>query len=142
MRTLRAELKDFKVMYKSSSIGRLILHKWKSSELNVWADIPSHLLDQQQMQEIICINAFTKVLGVEWNSIFNTFCPKIPSYSPGGELNKRTLVSDITRLYDVLGWCSPAIIEPKVLLQRLWEVAVKSFKRHFRKVIGETRSTF
>ena len=30
------------------------------------------------------------------------------------------MMSGIARLFDILGWCSPAIIIPKVLLQRLW----------------------
>ena len=36
-------------------------------------------------------------------------------------LTKRILVSSIARLFDVMGWCSPAIILMKVSLQRLWE---------------------
>ena len=35
-------------------------------------------------------------------------------------LTKQTLLSDIARLYNVLGWCSPAIVKPKVLLQHMW----------------------
>ena len=92
------------------SMGGFVVHKWKSSEPNVLADIPSHLRDQQPTQEIVCVEAFTKVLGVEWNSISVTFRPMIPSYSPTEELTKRALISDIARLYDVLGWCLPAII--------------------------------
>ena len=45
----------------------------------------------------------------------------IPSYSPTGEFTKRMLISDIARLYDALGWCSPVILKPKILLQRLRE---------------------
>ena len=36
-------------------------------------------------------------------------------------LMKQTLVSDIARIYDVLGWCLPSIVKPKILLQRLWK---------------------
>ena len=36
-------------------------------------------------------------------------------------LTKRVLVSSVARVFDVLGWCSPAIILLKILLQRLWE---------------------
>ena len=34
---------------------------------------------------------------------------------------KKTLVSDIVRLFDVLDWCSLTIIKPKMLLQKLWK---------------------
>lgn len=39
-------------------------------------------------------------------------------------LTKRTLVSSIAKIYDVLGWFSPVIIKVKTLLQRLWESEV------------------
>ena len=50
-----------------------VLSKWKSSEPSVLTDVPSHLLDQQATQDIVCIDNFTKVLGVEWHSISDTF---------------------------------------------------------------------
>ena len=103
------------------ALGGFVLRKWKSSEPSVLVDVPSHLLDQQATQEIVCIETFTKVLGVEWDSICDNFRPMIPSYTPEGELTKRMLISDIERLYDVLGWCSPTIIKPKMLLHMLWE---------------------
>ena len=31
------------------------------------------------------------------------------------------LVSDIARIFDALGWFSPAVVKVKILLQRLWE---------------------
>ena len=58
------------------------------------------------------------------------------SYSSAEKLTKRILISDIARLYDVLGSCSSII-----LLQRLWEAAVKSFKAQIRKVVEETKLT-
>ena len=36
----------------------------------------------------------------------------------------RLLVSDIAKVYDMLGWFSPSIIKAKILLQRLWEQKV------------------
>ena len=36
-------------------------------------------------------------------------------------LTKRVLVSNIARMFDVLGCCSPSIILMKILFQRLWE---------------------
>ena len=108
-------------LHELFSMGGFVLRKWKSSDPKTLIDVPSHLLDQQPTQEIVYIDTFTKILGVEWDSVSDTFRPMIPSYSPEEELTKRTLVSHIARLFDVLGWCSPAIIKPKILLQRLWE---------------------
>ena len=37
---------------------------------------------------------------------------------------KHTLVSDIAKTFDVLGWVSPTVIKAKIFLQRLWEEKV------------------
>ena len=97
-----------------------MLNKWKTSE-PVSEHIPSHLLDKKTLQEITCTYAFTIVLGIEWDTNSDTFCPLISSPSSEGTLTKRTLLSLIARLYDILGWYSPALIKPKILLWRLWE---------------------
>ena len=57
---------------------------------------------------------------MEWNAITDTFRPKVSTACASGNLTKRILMSGIARLFDILGWCSPAIIIPKMLLQRLW----------------------
>ena len=71
--------------------------------------------------EITEISSFTKVLGVEWNSRTDSFRPMVSSITSVGEFTKWELVSDIARLYDVLGWCSPTIVLANILLQRAWE---------------------
>ena len=35
-------------------------------------------------------------------------------------MTKRSLVSDVTKTFDELGWYSPTIVRAKVLLQTLW----------------------
>lgn len=100
--------------------GGFALRKWRSNESAVLAHIPSHLLDSEVSREITP-DEFVKVLGVEWNASLDSFRPTISSLAPVKALTKRKLVSDIARLFDVLGWCSPTIIKPKIMLQRLWE---------------------
>ena len=80
-----------------------------------------HLLDEQATHEIVDTNNFAKVLGVKWNAELDCFRPMIGSLSPVETLTKRTLVSDIARIYDGVDWCSPFIVKSRILLQRLWE---------------------
>ena len=98
-----------------------MIHKWKTSEPAIAEHIPSLLLDKKISQEITCTYTFTKVLGVEWDANSNTFCPMISSSLPGRTLDKRMPLSHIARLYDILGWCSPVLIMPRIILERLWE---------------------
>ena len=102
-------------------LGGFVLRKWKSSESAVLEHIPSQMLDVDSSQEVTPSSEFTKVLGTEWNATLDSFRPMIFAFLPEKTLTKRALASDIARLFDVLGWCSPTVIKPKMLLQRLWE---------------------
>ena len=55
----------------------------------------------------------------------DSFLPVIPCYRDNEPFTKRMLVSNIARFFDFLGWCSPAIIQMKILLQHLWEHCLK-----------------
>ena len=110
--------RDLQHLFK---LGGFTLRKWKSSEGDVLSSIPEDLRDPKMKQEISYQDQYTKVLGVEWNVALDCFRPLISSFEVNKPLTKRVLVSNIARLFDILGWCSPAIILMKVLLQRLWE---------------------
>ena len=75
-------------------------------------------------QEITDDDRFTKVLGIEWNCQLDAFRPRIAPITAEKLLTKRTLVSEIAKIYDVLGWCSSVTITIKIILQRLWEFCV------------------
>ena len=102
--------------------GCFKLRKWKANERDVLTSIPEDLRDNKTKQEIHHQEGYTKVLGVEWNVVSDCFRPVICTSEVNEEpLTKRVLVSNIARLFNVLGWCSPTIILMKILLQRLWE---------------------
>ena len=64
---------------------------------------------------------YTKTLGLEWNTTTDMFHLTISKSPPPSIVTKRALASDIAKVFDVLGWFSPATITMKILLQRLWE---------------------
>ena len=113
-----------------------MLHKWKCSESAFAKHIPSHHLDKKTSQEITCTYAFTKVLGVEWDADSDIFCSMISAPSSVG-LTNRTLLSVITRLHDILSWCYPALIKPKIMLQRLGECGI-GWNHPVSRVMRET----
>ena len=53
------------------------------------------------------------------------FCITFADLSPIENLTKRKLVSDIAKVFDVLGWFAPSTIKVKILLQRVWELGVE-----------------
>ena len=97
-----------------------MLRKWNSSEPIVVEDLPPELKDSQLLRPITDRQECTKALGVKWNSKMDHFRIVVSDLPPLKDLTKRTMVSDITKTYDVLGWFSPTI-KVKILLQRLWE---------------------
>ena len=66
----------------------------------------------------------TKTLGLEWNTFTDTFYITASKLLPTESVTKRILVSDITKVFDVLGWFAPAVISVKILLQRVWEEGI------------------
>ena len=90
-----------------------MLWMWKMSEPAVLEHIPP----QQPAQEITTTSSFTKVLGIEWNATLDWFLPLLSTFTPLEILTNWALVSDIAQLFHVLGWCSPTIIKPKIMLQ-------------------------
>ena len=100
--------------------GGFLLRKWNSNNNQVLNHIPCELLESGNIHVISDVEC-TKTLGLEWNTVADTFLLTVPEIS-GSQLTKRVLVSNITKIFDVLGWFSPTIISMKILLQRVWEL--------------------
>ena len=104
--------------------GNFLLRKWNSSDVTVLQQIPPELRDSHSMCVIQATTEYTKTLGIEWNPSSDHFRLTIADLPPLQNLTKRTLVSDIAKTFDVLGWFSPTIIKMKILLQKLWELRI------------------
>lgn len=104
--------------------GGFLLRKWNSSEPSVLQHIEPELRDSQSIHPMPDPNEYTKTLGIDWNAGLDHFRITISDFPHLDNLTKRTLVSDIAKTFDVLGWVSPAIIKSKIFLQRLWEEKV------------------
>ena len=102
--------------------GGFLLRKWNSSDPSVLEEIPEELRDTRDVQTISDMNEYTKTLGIEWNISTDEFHLTIAESTPITTVTKRVIVSDVAKVFDVLGWFSPVIVKMKILLQRLWEI--------------------
>ena len=116
---LRRELQDL------SQRGGFLLRKWNSSDPAVLQDIPAELKDVNALHSMPSPDTYTKTLGIEWNTRLDHFRLTVSSPPKPDDLTKRTLISDVARTFDVLGWFSPATIKLKILFQRLWELKLE-----------------
>ena len=101
--------------------GGFVLRKWNSSDPSVLQAIPEELRDTNSIQAISEDNGYTKTLGVEWNIAADQFRLTVSQLSSSSTITKRSMVSDVAKIFDVMGWFAPVIVKMKILLQRLWE---------------------
>lgn len=91
----------------------LSLSKWNSNYHLFRAD------DHQQLQLNLDQSPCTKTLGTIWNVLDDSFKFKL-SQMPIESPTKRSVLSAVARIFDVLGLLSPIVIRLKILLQEMW----------------------
>ena len=101
--------------------GVFLLRKWNSNDPLVLQSIPEDLTDLREVHPISETNEYTKTLGLGWNVTMDQFHLTISNLPSTEIVTKRIIVSDIAKIFDVLGRFSPVIPKIKILLQRLWE---------------------
>lgn len=95
------------------------IRKWSANNPELLKNIPeadretNSLLDFDSKMSV-------KTLGIQWSPQNDQFNFKI-SFTDRNLHTKRTVLSDIAKIFDPLGWLSPAIITAKLLIQDLWK---------------------
>ena len=100
----RSELTD---MLKSACIN---LDKWAANHDEI---LPGHV-KQLDAEKEIDKNSLVKTLGIQWNPKRDHFSFSSSDFlSLTGTITKRTILSNIARLFDPLGWLSPITVTAK-----------------------------
>lgn len=86
-------------------------------------------------------------LGLLWSAKEDVFRLRVVSDCITNKCTKRTILSEVARFYDPLGWASPVLIFGKILLQELWKAKLSWDERlpsnlqeqwkEFAEVLGE-----
>ncbi|CAL8126482.1 unnamed protein product [Orchesella dallaii] len=101
--------------------GGLEIRKWCSSHPDVLSAIPEHL--QEMEASDFDVDSTVKTLGVRWNPSGDYFFFAI-SLPQQLQSTKRSILSEIAKTYDPIGWLTPITITAKILLQDLWRTDV------------------
>lgn len=85
-------------------------------------------MDLREAEKILSITdsdaGVAKTLGVQWDTRSDSFRLATSEFKRNDVVTKRLLLSDISRVFDALGWFAPATVKMKILLQRMWELNV------------------
>ena len=96
--------------------GGFLLRKWSCSDPYILESIPTDLRDSEASDILSHSDQYTKTLGIEWNALCDHFRVHVTELPPIESMTKRSLVSDVAKTFDVLGWYSPTIVKAKILL--------------------------
>lgn len=100
--------------------GGFELQKWSSNSVEFMKSIePEDRSTRVQLN--LNIDGTIKALGILWNLAndeftYNIHIPLIPDM----KITKRSILSEIQKLFDPLGWIAPCIVTAKILIQKLW----------------------
>ena len=100
-----------------------LLLKSEDFELRKWTANLSELLpNQSSANDKVFLDtseaSHKRILGVGWSSSSDEFFTK-NSEIPQQAITKRTILSNIAKIFDPLGWFSPFTIRAKMLIQQL-----------------------
>ncbi|XP_061707831.1 uncharacterized protein LOC133518217 [Cydia pomonella] len=105
---------------KILSSGGFHLRKWTSNSSEFLESLPSSDLyseDFKHFEEMTDISL--KILGLLWQPQSDSFRFRVAA-APNGRCTKRTILSEIARIFDPLGFLSPVTFLAKYLMQLLW----------------------
>ncbi|XP_076246367.1 uncharacterized protein LOC143186569 [Calliopsis andreniformis] len=96
------------------------LRKWAGNSSDLLRNIP-----QSSHSHAVNLNLFDdselKVLGLRWIPSGDFFYFNLQRFQPSATpITKRTLFSEIAKLYHPPGWLSPIVIRAKILMQSQW----------------------
>lgn len=93
----------------------LQLSKWLSNEPQVLIDVEKEKIHP----DLYNFSSASKTLGLLWANLPDKFLFYIPESSPR-KITKRTILSEVSQIFDPLGLVQPCTMKAKILLQQLW----------------------
>ncbi|KAL0896002.1 hypothetical protein ABMA27_011992 [Loxostege sticticalis] len=109
---------------KILSSGGFQLRKWTSNSSQFFDSLPSADLyseDFKRFEEMSDLSL--KILGLLWQPQSDSFRFRVADTN-GCRCTKRTILSEIARIYDPLGFLGPVTFYAKYLMQLLWTAGV------------------
>ncbi|KAL0821968.1 hypothetical protein ABMA28_005356 [Loxostege sticticalis] len=119
-------IKLYREMNELLAKGGFELQKWTSNSQELLKEIKElenkGIEDEKEIKENLKIKTdeIIKIVGLTWNRSDDSFTYKVVTPALKEPATKRSIIADISRFYDPLGWVGPSIIISKMLIQKLW----------------------
>lgn len=97
--------------------GQFNLRKWVANDTRI---IPANEAGDTLKAVVLGENDTNKTLGILWNPAHDTFQYRAESNFIRSKITKRVILSEISRIYDILGMLAPIITVAKLIMQSLW----------------------
>ncbi|KAJ8914076.1 hypothetical protein NQ315_014270 [Exocentrus adspersus] len=100
-------------------LGGFVLRKWASNHHSL-LPVSSNPDDQTSLS--FDVDTFVKILGLQWQPSLDVFSYHVTLMDR--TCTKRTILSELARIFDPLGFLSPVTIFSKLLVQKLWTLGL------------------
>ncbi|XP_033229750.1 uncharacterized protein LOC117181300 [Belonocnema kinseyi] len=99
--------------------GAFTLKKWVSNVGEVLEGVPT---DHREDATYLLLNQDPsfRALGISWQPSSDFLRFQIDPLSERSRITKRTVFSEIARIFGPLGWLAPVIVKAKMFMQSLW----------------------
>ena len=95
------------------------IRKWVSSDSKLVSRLAATFRETEDEKIIESKDYAIKTLGIRWNTNPDQFGFTV-KLDKGAPFSKRQILSEVSRLFDPLGWLSPTTIQHKSFVQLLW----------------------
>lgn len=102
------------------SSGGFVLRKWSANEKRLLEKINSSQQTLPTTSFIFKTENTGKTLGLRWDPTTDEFSFQYTLSAETAKLTKRVLLSEISKLFDPLGWLAPLTTKMKLLFQKIW----------------------
>ncbi|XP_058839282.1 uncharacterized protein LOC131694798 [Topomyia yanbarensis] len=100
--------------------GGFPLRQWSANSQEVLNIVPENLRETRTLLELDRDSSIT-ALGLRWEPAADTLSFKPPKWKGNQQLTKRTVLSQMSSLFDPLGLVGPSIVRAKIIMQSLWK---------------------
>jgi len=106
------------------STAGMTLRKMRSSSDSLIKTIPKDIVETENLL-ISPTDKPIKALGIHWDVSADEFIVTTFQIDPEQNITKRSIASNLGKVYDILGFFSPVTIAGKILLKQIWQLQLR-----------------